>query len=29
VIEEASSPFLDKKVRAAMGEQVRIIVMID
>jgi propionyl-CoA carboxylase alpha chain len=25
VIEEAPSPFLDEKVRAAMGEQVRII----
>jgi acetyl/propionyl-CoA carboxylase alpha subunit len=29
VIEEAPSPFLDEKVRAAMGEQVRIIDKID
>ncbi len=29
VIEKALSPFLDEKVRAAMGEQVRIIDKID
>ncbi len=29
VIEEAPSPFLDEKARAAMGEQVRIVDKID